>query len=236
MIKAELKEINKLTKLIEAVKKASHSQLGIDEQYDLLQNISDYCNNVTEYEKADIIKDSSPRYRAFVKGKKADIKLLLLDEIADYEVIPPNKFEELLTCLYVSRQALLISVDTFNLGLVFYNYNINQDYASLIPDNIKQDISNANMTIEGFVRAAFDFLEEGAKYSDELYMSCFDTSDEDDETFALTDNERIELLLDRCVNKQVRDILESFKYAFNLDILESYPAITAEILFAEAKK
>ncbi len=235
MIKAELKEINKLTQLIEATKKNSYGQMSIDDQYDLLQNISDYCSNATEYEKADIMKDSSPRYRAFVKSKKSDIKLLLIDEITDYEVIPPNKFEELLTCLYVSRQALLISIDTFNLGLVFYKYNTNQEYAVLIPDNIKQDISNANMTVDGFVRAAYDFLEEGAKYSDELYMSCFDTPDEDDETFALTDNERIELLLDRCSTKQVRDILESFKYAFNLDILESYGVITPEILFSEAK-
>lgn len=234
MIKTELKEIMRMTKLIDATKKASYGQLSIDEQYELLQNISDFIDNETEYEKADILRDVSPRYRAFVKGKKADIKILLLDEIMDYEVIPPNKFDELISCLYVSRQALLISIDTFNLGLVFFNYNNNQEWESMIPEHIKQDISNANLTLDGFVRAAFDFLEEGSQYSEELYISCF-ADNEDEDQISLTDNDRIELLLDKCSTAQVRGILDSFRHIFNLDILEGYDVITPEILFAEVR-
>ena len=197
--------------------------LTVEEKYDLLDTITDFLEATPEYECQDIMKSDILLFQNIFNSKRADIKVLLSESINNYEVIPPNKTEELLQELYVARQALLIGIDTFNLGLVFYKYNSNEDYTALIPENIKQDISSANLTTDAFVRMCYDFLNEGAPYSSELAMELYD------------EEINLDAILDKCDNKATADILVSFIHNFDLETLNDYEVITEDSLLSAFK-
>ena len=170
-MKQEMKMILRINKALDAVKTAIETSLSEDEALDVLDAVQLLTDTGVN---CNVDTDTYTIYRNAAIKAVTDVQVMCLPNFTSYTPMSQSVLANVQERLLVARQALLITLNQFNISSLAFEYKQGKNAEQLLNEKILQDLADLNLTAEFLLANYITWTAEGAPYSEELRI---DTSD-----------------------------------------------------------